>query len=657
THFSEYLIMNKDTIIGLVLIFGIFIGFSYWMAPSQEVLLNQKRKSDSIYLETKSRRDAEIKAQARDRAIAAAKEKEKVRATGQKIDSLSYLRLTLKDELGAFAVSAIGKDTSYTIENDVFKINIGSLGGKINHVELKDYLTWDKKPLVLMGKDSLRFGFSFFSNNRVINTNKLYFQPFQTDSKNSGKEGIVVSGKDSVQFGLRLFASATDSTFNPNKYIEYIYTVKGNEYMIGYQIKFVNMAEIIDPSTKFLVLNWNDNLIRQEKSLNMERINSGIYYKYADDKVDNLSEAKDDEKNLKNERIKWLSFKQQFFTSTLIAGQYFSDPKLKQVTLPGGKNYLKSMDVEVGVPYTPGENKPVFMTMYFGPNKFYGLKKYKLDLEKQIPLGWGFFLMAWINIYAVIPVFTFFGNFGWNYGIIILILTILLKIILFPIAFKTYKSSAKMRVLKPDVDELSLKFPKKEDAMKKQSATMELYKKAGVNPMAGCIPLLLQMPILIAMFRFFPSSIELRQQAFLWADDLSSYDSIWTFPGGFSIPYYGDHVSLFALLMTISSVFYTKLNDQMMGSQQSQMPGMKTMMYLMPVMFLFWFNDYSSGLSYYYLLANLLTFAQIYIIRSTIDEKKLHAQIEANKKKTVKKSGFQKRLEDMAKKRGYPVKK
>ncbi len=649
--------MNKDTIIGLVLIFGIFIGFSYWMAPSQEVLLNQKRKADSIYIETKNRRDAEIKAQVRDRAIATAKEKEKVRATGQKIDSLSFLRLTLKGELGAFAVSAVGKDTSYIIENDVFKIKIGSLGGKINHVELKDYLTWDKKPLVLMGKDSLRFGFSFFSNNRVINTNKLYFQPFLSENKNSGKTGIVVSGKDSVQFGLRLYASATDSTFNPNKYIEYVYTVKGNEYMIGYRIKFVNMAEIIDPSTKFLVLNWNDNLNRQEKSLNMERINSGIYYKYTDDKVDYLSEGKDEEKELKNERLKWFSYKQQFFTSTLIAGQYFSDPKLKQVTLHGGKNYLKTVEAEVGVPYIPSENNAITMSMYFGPNKFYGLKKYKLDLEKQIPLGWGFFLMAWINIYAVIPVFTFFGNFGWNYGIIILILTILLKIILFPIAFKTYKSSAKMRVLKPDVDELSLKFPKKEDAMKKQSATMELYKKAGVNPMAGCIPLLLQMPILIAMFRFFPSSIELRQQAFLWADDLSSYDSIWTFPGGFSIPYYGDHVSLFALLMTISSVFYTKLNDQMMGSQQSQMPGMKTMMYLMPVMFLFWFNDYSSGLSYYYLLANLLTFAQIYIIRSTIDEKKLHAQIEANKKKTVKKSGFQKRLEDMAKKRGYPVKK
>jgi len=236
------------------------------------------------------------------------------------------------------------------------------------------------------------------------------------------------------------------------------------------------------------------------------------------------------------------------------------------------------------------------------------------------------------------------------------ILTIMLKIVLFPIAFKTYKSSAKMRALKPDIDEIGKRYPKREDAMKKQQATMDLYKRAGVNPLAGCVPMLLQFPILIAMFRFFPSSIELRQQPFLWASDLSSYDSIWTFPGGFSIPFYGDHVSLFALLMTISSILYTRINDQMMAGSQQQMPGMKTMMYLMPIMFLFWFNDYSSGLSYYYLLANLLTFAQIFLIRRTIDEKKLHAQIEANKKKAPKKSGFQKRLEDMAKKRGYPVK-
>jgi YidC/Oxa1 family membrane protein insertase len=444
---------------------------------------------------------------------------------------------------------------------------------------------------------------------------------------------------------------------NPSKYIEFIYTLKGDQYMMGFRLNFAGMTDVFDPGTKFLVLNWEDNLKRQEKSIKMERMNSTVYYKFFEDKVDYITETKDETKDLKNERVKWISFKQQFFSSTIIAEDFFTDPRVGTNTLPRNGRYMKSMSAEAGIPFSPAETLSIPMSIYFGPLKFYSLKAYHYGLERQIPLGWSFAPMAWINIWAVIPVFTFFGNFGWNYGIIILILTILLKIVLFPIAFKTYKSSAKMRALKPDIDELAAKYPKKEDAMKKQSATMELYKRAGVNPMAGCIPLLLQMPILIALFRFFPSSIELRQQAFLWATDLSSYDSIYTFPGGFSIPWYGDHISLFALLMTISSIFYTRINDQMMGSTQTQMPGMKTMMYLMPVMFLFWFNDYSSGLSYYYLLANLLTFAQIYIIRATIDEKKLHAQIEANKKKPVKKSGFQKRLEDMAKKKGYPVKK
>lgn len=648
---------NKNTIIGLVLIFGIFLIYSYLMTPSQEQQMANKHRYDSLYLAKQAQRDAEIKALARARAIEAAAEKEKILASGKKIDSLTLARLTLKDELGLFANAGVGVDTSYTIENDLFRLNIAAKGGKIDQVVLKDYLTWDKQPLVLINKDSLKFGLSFFANNRIINTDRLYFQPIWPDGNSNGTLPVKVTGTDSVRFGMRLYLASSDTTFDPEKYIEYIYTVRGNEYMMRYQVLFVGMEGVVDPNTKYLVLNWNSNLNRLEKSRNMERMSSTIYFKYMKDDVDYLSETSDEEKYLKNEKIKWLSYKQQFFTSTLIADDHFSEPRFRTETRPGGANYLKTMTTEVGLPFTPEHPDPINLSIYFGPNNYYTLRGYHQELEQQIPLGWGFFLLAWINIYAVIPVFTFFGNFGWNYGIIILILTILLKIVLFPIAYKTYKSSAKMRVLKPDIDELTKKFTKKEDALKKQQATMDLYKKAGVNPMAGCVPLLLQMPILIAMFRFFPSSIELRQQGFLWASDLSSYDSIWTFPGGFSIPYYGDHVSLFALLMTISSIFYTKLNDQMMGSTQQQLPGMKTMMYLMPVMFLFWFNDYSSGLSYYYLLANLLTFAQIYIIRATIDEKKLHAQIEANRKKPVKKSGFQKRLEEMAKQRGYPVKK
>jgi len=648
---------NKNTIVGLVLIFAIFIGYTYLMSPSKEQLIAQKRRADSMYVVNLQKQHALISAIAREKAISVSKEKEKFAARGEKVDSVTLVRMTMKGELGVFANAAAGKDTSYTVENDVFKLNFISRGGKIGRVELKKYLTWDKKPLILMDGDSLNFGLSFFSNNRTINTNSLYFQPFYPDASKKGQARMKVSGKDSLQFGMRLFTAANDTGFNKDQYIEFLYTIRGNDYMLRYTVNFVGMDQAIDAGNKYLVLTWNDNLKNLEKSLKMEQMTSTLYYKYDQDKVDYIAETKDEERYLKNEKIKWFSFKQQFFTSILISDTYFTEPRLRtQKPLPGPHAFLKSMFAETGILYSGKETKSLGMSMYFGPNKFYTLKNYNLDLEKQIPLGWSFFLMAWINIYAVIPVFTFFGNLGWNYGIIILVLTILLKIILFPIAFKTYKSSAKMRVLKPDIDELGKKFPKKEDAMKKQQATMDLYKKAGVNPMAGCIPMLLQFPILIAMFRFFPSSIELRQQSFLWATDLSSYDSIWTFPNGFSLPWYGNHVSLFALLMTISSIIYTRINDQMMGSTQQQMPGMKTMMYMMPVMFLFWFNDYSSGLSYYYLLANLLTFAQIYLIRSFLDEKKLHAQIEANKKKPVKKSGFQKRLEDMAKQRGVSTK-
>ncbi|MEI6888987.1 MAG: membrane protein insertase YidC [Bacteroidales bacterium] len=647
---------NKNTIIGLGLIFAIFIGYTYLISPSKDELITQKRRADSMYMVNVQKQHALISAVAREKAIAVAKEKEKFIARGEKVDSATLVRMTLKGELGVFANAAVGKDTTFTVENDVFKLNFISRGGKIGRVELKDYLTWDKKPLILMNSDSLNFGISFYSNNRTISTNRLYFKPFWPDPAHKGQATMKVSGKDSLQFGMRLFTSSNDTVFNKDQYIEFLYTIKGNDNMLRYQINFIGMDQAIDAGNKFLVLTWSDNLKSLEKSLKMERMTSTLYYKYDQDKVDYITETKDEDRYLKNEKIKWFSFKQQFFSSILISDTYFTEPRLRTQTLPGPPGYLKTMFAEAGIPYSAQETKSVGMSIYFGPDKFYTLKSYKQDLEKQIPLGWGFFLMAWINIYAVIPVFTFFGNFGWNYGIIILILTILLKIILFPVAYKTFKSSAKMKVLKPDIDELGKKFPKKEDAMKKQQATMDLYKRAGVNPMAGCIPMLLQFPILIAMFRFFPSSIELRQQSFLWATDLSSYDSIWTFPAGFSIPWYGDHVSLFALLMTISSVLYTRINEQMMGSTQQQMPGMKTMMYMMPVMFLFWFNDYSSGLSYYYLLANLLTFAQIYLIRLFMDEKKIHAQIEANKKKPVKKSGFQKRLEDMTKQRGAVAK-
>jgi YidC/Oxa1 family membrane protein insertase len=414
----------------------------------------------------------------------------------------------------------------------------------------------------------------------------------------------------------------------------------------------VNLKDVISVNTSSIDLFWHADMLRQEQVVDQFN-GSTVYYRYFDEDVDYLSESDDDEEQIKT-KLKWVSFKQRFFSSTLIAREFFEGGNLKtfeQDPHPFNR-YLKSMEADLVAPYNFNGNTTIPLSVYMGPNKFYTLKSYEQGLERQIPIGWSFFLMAWINEFIVIPVFDWLGGYGWNYGIVILVLTILLKIVLFPIAYKTYMSSAKMRVLKPEVDEINKKFPKKEDAMKKQQSVMALYKSAGANPASGCVPMLLQLPILIAMFRFFPSSIELRQQSFLWAHDLSSYDSILQLP--FSIPFYGDHVSLFTLLMTVSTIMYTYLNNQMMGQQSNQLPGMKTMMYIMPIMFLGIFNNYASGLSYYYFLANVITFGQMFVFRKAINEDKLRAKIEATKKKpTKKKSGFQKRLEEAAKKRGY----
>jgi len=563
----------------------------------------------------------------------------------------------LHDRLGLFANAGIGDDQQYIIENDVIKIILSNKGGKIVNVELKDYQTYDSLPLFLFNDNDIKFGYTFFSNNRTINTNNLYFRPFVNGNELTGNRTLNVSGENALSFSMRLYTNLDEENINPNSYIEYAYTLYGDKYMMDYKLNLVGMNTVIDQGTNFLDLTWEADVRRQEKSLDNERAESTIYYKYYQEDVDYLSERKDDNESLKTD-VRWLSFKSRFFAATLIGDEPFMNAEIKAFTdeQSTDEHYLRSMSALIGVPYASAQNQTFPMRMYFGPTKYRTLKKFDLSLERQIPLGWSFFLMAWINIYAVIPVFDWLGGYGMNYGIVILLLTIMLKLVLFPIAYKTYKSSAKMRVLKPEIDEISKKFPKSEDAMKKQQATMGLYKKAGVNPMAGCVPMLLQFPILIAMFRFFPSSIELRQQSFLWAHDLSSYDSILSLP--FDIPFYGDHVSLFTLLMTISTIMYTKINNDMMGSTSNQMPGMKTMMYIMPVMFLGIFNNYASGLSYYYLLANLITFGQMYVIRQTINEEKILKQIQLNKKKpTKKKSGFQKRLEDMAKQRGYDAQK
>ncbi|MFZ4464002.1 MAG: membrane protein insertase YidC [Bacteroidales bacterium] len=638
--------MNKDTIIGFVLIAAILIGYSFWMSPSKEEVAIMKQKQDSIERLREQNRILDSV-----NMLARAQEQLSL-PENRPLDTVSNSYQALRDKFGAFASSSEGETTSYTIENDLLKLSIPAKGGYISSVELSKYKTWDSLALVLFDPASSNFDVSFFSQNRSINTKDFYFKPFLNGKPYTGGS-LTTPTNDSLVFGMRLFADDLSGNPDPSKYIEFEYRLRPGEYMLGFDINIKGMSDVMASNTSFLALNWNADLLKQEKSV--DNFNgSTIYYKHHNDDVEYMSETKDEELSVKT-RVKWVSFKQRFFTSTLISTSAFDNADMKTVTQLDNRNprYLKSMETTVELPFRPEAASNIPLSFYFGPNQFKELKSHHLDLEKQIPLGWSFFLLAWINIYVVIPVFGFLGSYGWNYGIVILVLTILLKILLFPIAYKTYLSSAKMRVLKPEVDEISAKFPKSEDAMKKQQAIMALYKKAGANPMSGCVPMLLQMPILIAMFRFFPSSIELRQQPFLWATDLSSFDSIWNLP--FEIPFYGSHVSLFTLLMTISTIIYTYLNNQMMGSQSTQLPGMKTMMYIMPIMFLGMFNNYASGLSYYYFLANVITFAQMYIFRLAINEDKVHAKIQENKKKPVKKSGFQARLEEAAKKRGYQM--
>jgi YidC/Oxa1 family membrane protein insertase len=416
---------------------------------------------------------------------------------------------------------------------------------------------------------------------------------------------------------------------------------------------FHNMNEILASVTEYLDFNWEMYVPGFELGRMNELNYTTILLKHYQDEVERFNpRTKKDvtEKDIPT-RIQWIASKQQFFSSILIAKDYFSNAYLISTKLDPANKYLRTFSAKIGMPFERKPDYTLEMSMYLGPNRVTTLKKYGIGLEEVVNLGG--LMSRVISRYLIIPIFNFLNRFISNYGLIILLLTIIIKIILLPLTYRSYLSMAKMKLLKPEIDKINEKIPA-DKAMERQQATMALYKKAGVSPMGGCIPMLLQMPILIAMFRFFPTSIELRQQHFLWAHDLSTYDSIFNLP--FTIPMYGDHVSLFTLLMTASTVLTSRLSQQTTASSQ-QMPGMKSMMYVMPIMFMFILNNYSAALTYYYFLANILTFGQNYLFKFFVNDEDLHRKMQENKVKTTKKSGFQKRLEEMARKRGYNPKK
>ena len=622
--------MDRNSIIGIILIAGILVVYSILNKPSKEQVEEAKFKRDSLELVRQNQIIQEKVLEETKTILPQTSKKENIDDKEQ-----------LVSLYGNFADAAEGTQKFIIIENNLMKVKLANKGGRIYSVELKNFKTYSQEPLILFDGDSTVFGLNFFSQNRSIITNDLYFTPLEDIDS-------YVIDNDLKTVKLRLYAGE-------GKYIEYLYTMYPNSYMIDFDINFVGINEVIASNLNVIDLKWSMYLPQLEKGAKNENMYSTIGYKFFNDEVNSMtSRGKDENKEELNEKLKWVSFQHQFFSSILVAENFFPNAVLEYKNLynedqPG--KYLKHLSSNIGLPFENTEKSTVQLEFYFGPNHFNTLKEYEKDFEYIIPLGWTIF--GWINRFLVIPVFNFLDNYILNYGLIILLLTIFIKIILFPLTYKSYLSTAKMRVLKPEIDEIGKKFPKKEDAMKKQQATMAMYKKAGVNPMGGCIPMLIQFPIIIAMFRFFPASFELRQKSFLWADDLSSYDSILQLP--FKIPFgYGDHVSLFTILMAVALIFTTRISADQMGDTNQQVPGMKFMMtWMMPIMMLFFFNNYSAGLSYYYFLSNIFTLGQTVFIRRFVDDDEIMRKIHENKKKPVVKSKWQQRLEDAAKKRGY----
>jgi len=649
--------MDRNTITGIILIFAIFIGFSIINNSRHTKSYDQIIKvADSLYArgEMENARAEYINAlrfkpNAPD-AIARVNEINQVLGfaqPAQKTDTViqdtplsqpaesnATTPAVTGDIYGAFSAAASGEDSFITLENNKVELKISLKGGKVYSARLKEYYTYDSRPLILFSGDSTIFGFNFFTvDNRAIQTNNLYFTP-------SGKQQRYIAETGPQSIVLRLMAE-------DEKYIEYKYTLEPDKYMVDFDVTFKSMDGIVAQNINSLTLDWRTYLPQQEKGRQNEDNYTTIKYKYFQDEVDQLrlrSNKETDQTDITT-KLSWVAFQGQFFSSVLISNEFFINGLVSSTKLPGSEKYLRYFTSELGVPFNPAASTALSMKMYYGPNHITTLRKEGLDLEELVFLGRN--IIGWINRFIIIPIFNWLDNYIGNYGIIILILTIIIKVILFPLTFKSYQSQARMKVLKPQVDELAKKFPKKEDALKKQQATMDLYKRAGINPMGGCLPTLLQMPILFAMFRFFPVSIELRQESFLWATDLSTYDSILSLP--FKIPMYGDHVSLFTLLMTASTILTMKMTSSSPGQDQ---PGMKAMMYMMPVMFMLILNNFSAGLTYYYFLANILTFIQNWVSGKFIDEKAVLARLEENRKKPVKRSKWQQRLEAAAKQRG-----
>ncbi|NLA15773.1 MAG: membrane protein insertase YidC [Bacteroidales bacterium] len=612
--------MNKNTVWAVLLIGAILVGFSMYNSKVAKEQQREQFVRDSIAHAEALEYAQEIRQQEQEQ------EQEVVRSVQKEQPSVQtkterYTNVWLNN-------SHQGEETFRILENEKLKVVFSNLGGRPYSVQIKNFKTYAGDSLVFFEGTANKLGIDLFVGEQ-INTGDFYFETLDIQSDNA--------------LNYRLH-------FDESSYIEYEYILDPDSYLLTFHVNLMGMDKFIPRNVTQMDLNWNVHIRHLEKGFNNEKNYSTIVYKYPNTKdVEKLGLRKAEASQSVKTRVEWLAFQQQFFSAILISDQTFNSGDLSfRFYAPDNPDTLL-MDCRafLQLPYQATEEQTLPLQFYFGPNGYYSLKEYGRSFEQIIPLGG--FLVSWINRFLIIPTFNFLNRFIGNFGLIILLMTLFIKLIISPFTFKSHMSSAKMRVLKPEVDKINEKYPKKEDAMKKQQETMALYKKTGVKMMGGCWPMFFQMPILFAMFRFFPGSIELRQQGFLWADDLSGYDSILDLP--FNIPLYGDHISLFALLMAVSMFLYSKMNmKQQTGGQQ--MPGMQGMMlYFMPIMMLTVANNLSAALSYYYLLSNLTTMLQTWIFqRFFVDEEKLYKQLKEKAAKapaTPKKSKFQQRLEQM----------
>ena len=647
--------MDKKSIIGLVLIFAIFVGYMFWVAPSKEEMAERQRVYDSMVA-------ANVEAQRIEDSIAAAIARaDSLAAAGDSVLPGTTRRV---QDMGVFNAAAQGEVQSITVSNDRMTMELNTLGARVDRVVLADYQTYDSNELVLITPSESNMNLIFSTeDNRVVNTKDLVFKPYVNGKEVESGE-LRVENEDSTVVSFRA-AIEGDSTMQQDAYLEFAYTIRGGSYEVGFDINFVGLGKVVR-NTPYMDFQWQNRMLRQEKvnsgsrgksnrNSDRERYYSSIYYKTPKDKnPDNVGLGQDKSKQVKT-NLDWVAFKDQYFAAIVTAegNVPFENAEVEVVTdkRDTAANYLTDMRAVIGLQYD--EKAPqMHIGFYYGPTKLRDLRAMHRGYERMLPLGWTIISKS-ISRYLIVPVFNFLEKFNWNYGIIIIIFTLLIRLVLLPLVFKSYQGGAIMRILKPEMEALNKKYPAQEQAMQKQQAMMAIQKKAGYSPMAGCLPILIQMPFLTAMFMFFPIAIELRQKSFLWCDDLSNYDSILDF--GFNIPLYGDHISLFCLLMFGMQFFYTWYTMKQQAGTQS-MPGMKFMMYFMPFMMLFIFNSQSAGLNLYYLISLTFTMCTMMLIRRFTSEKKVRARMAAydqkhanDKGKGKKKSSFAKRLEELQK--------